>query len=54
MLEELGLVTYSSGVTTDVPRTEVPTAGPAQLQGLQGPSYTWAILMDARIRQDDW
>jgi hypothetical protein len=29
-LEELGLVTYSSGVTTDVPRTEVPTAGPAQ------------------------
>ena len=26
----------------------VPTAGPGQLQGRQGPSYTWAILMDPR------
>ena len=29
-LEELGLVTYAGGVTNDVPRTEVPAAGPAQ------------------------
>ena len=24
------------------------------LQRLQGPSYLYAILMDARIRRDDW
>jgi hypothetical protein len=32
----------------------MPTEGPGQLHGLQGPSYTWAILMDPRIRQGDW
>lgn len=29
-LEELGLVTYASSATTDVARSEVPTAGPTQ------------------------
>lgn len=32
----------------------MPTDGPGDLQGRQGPSYTWAILMDPRIRQSDW
>jgi hypothetical protein len=32
----------------------MPAAGPGELQDLQGPSYTWAILMDSRIRQGDW
>jgi hypothetical protein len=32
----------------------VPAEGPGQLRGRQGASYTWAILMDPRIRQDDW
>lgn len=29
-------------------------SGPGALQGLQGPSYTWAILMDPGIRMSDW
>jgi hypothetical protein len=32
----------------------MPADGPGQLQGRQGASYTWAILMDPRIRQGDW
>ena len=32
----------------------MPAAGPSELQDLQGPSYTWAILMDSRIRLDAW
>lgn len=32
----------------------VPASGPCELQHLQGPSYTWAILMDPRIRCRDW
>lgn len=28
--------------------------GPTALRGLQGASYTWAILMDPRIRSTDW
>lgn len=32
----------------------LPVDGPAQLRGRQGASYTWAILMDPRIRQGDW
>jgi hypothetical protein len=32
----------------------MPADGPGQLAGRQGASYTWAILMDPRIRQDDW
>jgi hypothetical protein len=32
----------------------MPAGGPGQLHGCQGPAYTWAILMDPRIREDDW
>lgn len=32
----------------------LPADGPRQLAGRQGASYTWAILMDPRIRQNDW
>lgn len=32
----------------------LPAAGPGDLKGRQGASYTWAILMDPRIRQHDW
>lgn len=29
----------------------LPAAGPGQLQEVRGPSYTWAILMDPRVRE---
>lgn len=32
----------------------VPLASTVVLQQLQGPSYIYAVLMDPRIRQDDW
>ncbi|MHB1164365.1 MAG: hypothetical protein ACYC90_00355 [Candidatus Nanopelagicales bacterium] len=32
----------------------MPASGPGELSGQQGASYTWAILMDTRIRQTDW
>jgi hypothetical protein len=34
--------------------TFLPADGPGALKGRQGASYTWAILMDPRIRQSDW
>lgn len=33
---------------------EMPAASPAALRDRQGASYTWAILMDDRIRADEW
>ena len=32
----------------------VPFESTTVLQHLQGPSYIYAVLMDARIRLDDW
>jgi len=32
----------------------MPCDGPGALTELQGPSYTYAILMDPRIRMSDW
>ena len=32
----------------------VPLPSTAPLQALQGPSYIFAILMDPRIRQENW
>ena len=32
----------------------LPADGPAELKQRQGASYTWAILMDQRIRQSAW
>lgn len=32
----------------------MPADGPGVLKGRQGASYTWAILMDSRVRQGDW
>lgn len=32
----------------------VPLRSTTAIQHLQGPSYLYAILMDDRIRQDDW
>jgi hypothetical protein len=32
----------------------MPAQGPGVLKERQGASYTWAILMDSRIRQQDW
>ena len=32
----------------------MPTEGPGALQDLRGPSYLWAILMDDRVRREDW
>ncbi len=32
----------------------VPLHSTAPLQALQGPSYIYAILMDSRIRQNNW
>lgn len=33
---------------------QLPCDGPAGLVGRQGASYTYAILMDPRIRRRDW
>jgi hypothetical protein len=32
----------------------VPLSGPGQIQQLQGPSYIYAVLMDRRVRLNDW
>jgi hypothetical protein len=32
----------------------MPIDGPGQLHDLRGPSYLFAILTDARIRDQDW
>jgi hypothetical protein len=32
----------------------MPAENPGRLKGRQGASYTWAILMDPRIRATDW
>jgi hypothetical protein len=32
----------------------MPVDGPGKIQERQGPAYTWAILMDPRIRQGEW
>ena len=32
----------------------LPLSGTTKIHHLQGPSYIYAILMDKRIRQDDW
>jgi hypothetical protein len=32
----------------------MPADSPGALKSRQGPSYTWAILMDRRIRLSDW
>ncbi len=33
---------------------QVPLDGPGEIRHLQGPSYIYAVLMDRRIRGDDW
>ncbi|GAG82416.1 unnamed protein product, partial [marine sediment metagenome] len=32
----------------------IPLSGTTEIQHLQGPSYIYAILMDKRIRKDNW
>jgi hypothetical protein len=32
----------------------LPLQGPGQIQHLQGPSFIYAVLMDPRIKRDDW
>lgn len=32
----------------------MPAAKPSDIKSAQGSSYTWAILMDKRIRQGNW
>jgi hypothetical protein len=32
----------------------MPAAKPSDIKESQGSAYTWAILMDSRIRQHDW
>lgn len=34
--------------------TFMPAARPSDIKASQGSAYTWAILMDKRIRQGDW
>ena len=34
--------------------TRMPVENTVPLQDLRGPSYLYAILMDRRIRRDDW
>jgi hypothetical protein len=32
----------------------MPVARPSDIKHSQGSAYTWAILMDKRVRQSDW
>lgn len=32
----------------------MPAAKPSDIKDRQGSAYTWAILMDSRIRRQDW
>ena len=32
----------------------MPAGSPSDIKNRQGSAYTWAILMDPRIRQSDW
>ncbi|MBT9276118.1 hypothetical protein KMZ32_18750 [Phycicoccus sp. MAQZ13P-2] len=32
----------------------MPAKGPSDIKESQGSAYTWAILMDRRIRADEW
>jgi len=32
----------------------MPVERPSDIKDRQGSAYTWAILMDPRIRQSDW
>lgn len=32
----------------------MPAAQPSDIKDRRGSAYTWAILMDERIRQNDW
>lgn len=34
--------------------SQLPTDGPGAMADRQGASYTWAILMDQRVRASDW
>lgn len=34
--------------------TAMPVDGPGGIKDRQGSAYTWAILMDRRIRRTDW
>ncbi|MEP7739920.1 hypothetical protein [uncultured Nocardioides sp.] len=33
---------------------QMPAARPSDIKDRQGSAYTWAILMDSRIRRSDW
>jgi len=33
---------------------DMPAAKPSDIKESQGSAYTWAILMDKRVRQGDW
>lgn len=33
---------------------QMPAARPGDIRDRQGAAYTWAILMDPRIRREDW
>ena len=33
---------------------QMPATSPSEIKGRQGAAYTWAILMDSRIRGGDW
>jgi hypothetical protein len=33
---------------------DMPADGPGAISDRQGSSYTWAILMDSRVRASDW
>ena len=32
----------------------MPAVGPSAIKDRQGSAYTWAFLMDPRVRQQDW
>jgi hypothetical protein len=59
--EITGMVLRPSTTNHNLPASQFEKALPflpldntAKIQNLRGPSYIYAILMDKRIRQDEW
>jgi hypothetical protein len=53
-LRPVGRVRHLSRTNFEKALRRVPLANTISVKDLQGPSYVFAILMDARIRDGDW
>lgn len=53
-LRPVGRVRHLSRTSFGKALTRVPLENTRSVSDLQGPSYVFSILMDPRIRRDDW